>query len=107
MEKKVIWFGMMALAMCSCSSDIVLDSATSNQQKQIGFSTSVEGMTRAVTTTGSLEQFVVHAQLNQGDDVLHYIDALNVNKVNGTWQTEKEYLWPYSGKLNFYSYSPA
>lgn len=106
MKQNLIMCGIAALAICSCTNEVV-DSLGETKSSDISFSTSVGNMTRSITTASSLEQFNVNAYLNQGDKTMYYIKDLKVNKSNGLWEPENTYTWPYSGKMTFFSYSPA
>lgn len=107
MKKQLLLCGIAALAFCSCSNDEIIETAKVQKSSEITFSPSVGNMTRAITTASTLEQFTVNAFLNQGDNTINYIKDLSVDKANGVWTPAQSYTWPYSGKMTFYSYSPA
>lgn len=108
---KSILLGVAAIAMTACSSDADFGTASQKDSanKRIAYQINVGHMdTRAITTISTIEQFNVTAYLTQGENVSKYMgDGNTINKVNGVWTPEKEYFWPRSGNLQFYSYSPA
>lgn len=107
MKKLFFLCGIAALAFGSCKNDETIETLT-QAEPSIKYAPTVGAMTRAITTTSTLDQFVVNAYLTQdGNSAIPYIQNLNVNKVNGVWTPDQNHYWPHGGSLRFYSYSPA
>lgn len=108
MKKLFLFCGIAAMAFCSCSNDENIKVETSPENSYIKFAPTVGNMmSRAITTTSSLNQFVVNAYLTQEENTSVYIQNLEMNKTNGVWSGAQNYFWPHSGMMRFYSYSPA
>lgn len=102
--------GMLTAVSCvvafsSCSSDENFESFQENPVVQ--FQTDIAPMTRSVTTVSNLKDFTVSAFLKQNDLRSTFMDKVKVTNENGKWNTNGTYVWPYSGTLTFYSYSPS
>ena len=90
----------MATLFASCSNDEIRNTAS---PVEIGFNTTLSGVTRTVLDNSNFAQFKVTA-LNSTDGSAYFSDE-KVSKDGNSWFTEKHYYWP-DNALNFYAYAP-
>lgn len=103
MKKSFIPCILALAAMYSCSNDEIVEQ---RQPQAISFAPAVTMPTRGVTTTANIDQYVVDGFLTTDTKTTHYVDNNTFNLVGGNWNTNATYFWPYTGKLDFYSFSP-
>lgn len=94
-----------AVAFSSCSSEDAFE--TFQEAPVVQFQTDIAPMTRSVTTLSNLKEFTVSAYLKQNDLRSLFMDKVKVTNEAGKWNTNGTYVWPYSGSLSFFSYSPS
>ena len=90
----------MATVFASCSNDEIRNTAS---PVEIGFNTTLSGVTRTVLDNSNFAQFKVTA-LNSTDGSAYFSDE-NVSKDGNSWFTENHYYWP-DNALDFYAYAP-
>lgn len=97
-----------AVATTSCTSEESFEQMpTESKTANIRFRTNIEGMSRAITTSSNLNEFITTAYLKQDDVCAKLMDKVSVKKTDGTWTTDDVYVWPYNGTLSFFSVAPA
>lgn len=106
MKKYILYTGIVAASLTSCSDEEVVDVASGDV---ITFRTSMalnEVSRGAEITTNNMQQFKVTAleQVNGYNSVL-FDTALFKRGDNSEFTTDKEYLWYEGANLTFYAYS--
>lgn len=96
----------MVAAMASCAKNEVREINPQNPNR-IGFSTYVGTSTKAgITTTNNIADAGVYA-LSYLDNAFAapFMNNVEIKATNG-WATETPYLWPITGSVDFFAYSP-
>lgn len=92
-------------SFCSCSSEESFEAL--QETPAVQFQTDIASMTRSVTTLSNLKDFTVSAYLKQGDLKSVFMDKVKVSNEAGKWTPAGTYVWPYTGTLSFFSFSPS
>ena len=100
MKSSMALMAAMATVFASCSNDEIRNTAS---PVEIGFNTTLSGVTRTVLDNSNFAQFKVTA-LNSTDGSAYFSDE-NVSKDGNSWFTENHYYWP-DNALDFYAYAP-
>ena len=100
MKSSMALMAAMATLFASCSNDEIRNTAS---PVEIGFNTTLSGVTRTVLDNSNFAQFKVTA-LNSTDGSAYFSDE-NVSKDGNSWFTENHYYWP-DNALDFYAYAP-
>lgn len=102
---KKVFFIMSLVALATACTNDEEAPVTLQKSKYITYETSV-GTRAEMTTINNLDAFSVTAYLAQNDDVMRYINEMEVKKVEGIWTPGKTDVWPHSGTMRFYSCAP-
>ena len=100
MKSSMALMAAMATVFASCSNDEIRNTAS---PVEIGFNTTLSGVTRTVLDNSNFAQFKVTA-LNSTDGSAYFSDE-KVSKDGNSWFTENHYYWP-DNALDFYAYAP-
>lgn len=100
MKSSMALMAAMATVFASCSNDEIRNTAS---PVEIGFNTTLSGVTRTVLDNSNFAQFKVTA-LNSTDGSAYFSDE-NVSKDGNLWATDTHYYWP-DYALDFYAYAP-
>ena len=100
MKSSMALMAAMATVFASCSNDEIRNTAS---PVEIGFNTTLSGVTRTVLDNSNFAQFKVTA-LNSTDGSAYFSDE-KVSKDGNSWFTDNHYYWP-DNALDFYAYAP-
>lgn len=101
MKKNLLFVAAFAMAMASCSNDEVMEMTQSNS---ISFRSSLENVSRAVTTAGNLTSFQVYSYEGSTE---YFTDVVTPNDEKTIWNTQNgTYYWPIGNTLSFFGYAP-
>lgn len=92
MKSSMALMAAMATVFASCSNDEIRNTAS---PVEIGFNTTLSGVTRTVLDNSNFAQFKVTA-LNSTDGSA-YFSGENVSKDGNSWFTDNHYYWPDNG----------
>lgn len=111
MKKSFFILATAALALASCSRDVIVDeNQTFNDANEISFRAMEAPVRRAADQTATTLQasgkgFYVTAIHSVGSTT--YFDNVQFKYNAGTYFSDNKYYWPASGTLDFFAYAPA
>lgn len=103
MKKIFIPCLLAAALVTSCANDEIVEQ---RQSAQISYAPAVTSASRGITTTANIQEFVVDGYLTTDTKSSIYVDHNTYNKKDGKWVSNATYFWPYTGSIDFYSFSP-
>ena len=100
MKSSMALMAAMAAVLASCSNDEIRNTSS---PVEIGFNTTLSGVTRTVLDKTNFNQFKVTA-LNATDESAYFSNEA-VSKDGDSWFIDNHYYWP-DYALDFYAYAP-